>query len=395
MEKERAKNQRHNQKVYADALKTLTHPAAREPERGDEIATFPVAQALKEYLEANYPKPGPDYERRLSRYGADVSIALVVDRFWHDKLIGDANQDNRVAFYKHRNDEAAAKGKTLVATGRKAELGYVRRALKAFKSAHTLKGAFDLSDDTKTKVYVRTTLMRADLARLLWAARGRRWDREGKCWHPCPSWNRQRPQTIATDPAWVHTLWRKRERRHVARTIMVCAYTTSTAACVTRLRWQPMGETTSYVDLDLKHPKLYRLGPDAMVGKFAGEPVLLNWRICVHLRRWRAMDQRDGFVRVIHQHGKRRQLTYPPTQSFAAIVKDAGLEGQVRIDDLRYSASAHVAEADGVPLRSGALLTGVSTSRFIEVYGHLSEHYQQDIMNAYDRKPGRPLDGAV
>lgn len=381
MEKKSAKKRRSNQEAYADALTTLTHPAAREPKRGEDIATFPVAQALKEYVEANYPKPGPEHEMRLTRYGGQVALALTVDRFWHDKLIGDANPENRIGFYKHRNDEAAADGKTLHPNGRITELGLVRRALSAFQKAHKLTGTFDLSDDTKCTTYVRTTLTRGDLARLLWAARGRRWDSEKGRWHPCPLWKRQRP-------------WRKRERRHVARTILVCAYTASMASCVTRLRWQPHGDA-SYIDLDAEHPALYRLGADAMDGKFAGEPVLLNRRICAHLRRWRAMDQRDGFVRVVHQHGKRRQLTFPPTQSFAAILRDAGLEGRVRLADLCYSAAFHIAETDGVPLRSGALLMGVSSRRFIDVYGHLADRFQQDLMDAFDKKPGKPLEGAV
>jgi hypothetical protein len=338
------------------------------------------------------PKSGKNHALRSNRFAAKASMILILHGFWGDKKIGDAGADTSMAYDRHRLDASLAAGKRSSPNSRIAEKGVLRKALRRFIDDHGLAGDFELPGTQAAVPYARTRVRREDLARLLWAARGRKWDPKSKRWQPGPAWDPDRPGAIATDSEWRSRLDVKRTRDHVARAIILAAYTASTGMCVTRMRWtRAEAHDETFVELD-GVPMLHRLGADAGNGKFAGKPVLLNRRVVAHLRRWRAIDA-QRHERVIHFRDE--ALDYGAGQSFKNIVEDAGLPTRLRLDDLRYSAGAHLARRTGMVLRSGALLMGLSTAYYIEVYGHLAEDYQKRIMAAFARKPGKPTRGSI
>lgn len=380
-----------------DALAMLSAGSARPIKRGARAENFPIGQALLYELKASRPSTTEKDPRRWTRYNRDANVMLKLNAFWGSKTIGEVNGNVDVsADYDRFRQESRGNAKPLAGATLETEKSLLRHAIKRFIKDNDLSGSVDIPTTAKIGSSPRTALSRQQLARLLWAARGRRWDTTRECWHPSPPWNRQNPYGLAEDPKWVDILRKKRCRKHAARTILLCAYTASLAGCMTRLRWtgSPDGEN-SYVNLDHHPALLYRLGRDTAAGKLAGKPVFLNRRITAHLKRWRDLDAKSHCLHVIHFLDKNRAMTYVPNQVFRSIVADAGLPATLKLDHLSFSAARHIAKTQGMVLRSGALLQGILTARFLKLHAHLAGDFQQSVIDALTRKPGKDLIGLV
>lgn len=135
---------------------------------------------------------------------------------------------------------------------------------------------------------------RSEVARLLWAVRGRQWDFETKAWK--------------VDDDGRRVLAKKRDTGWMARLILILVYTGSTAICAARFAWDPSEDgKRSHFDLDSeiegRTAHLLRLGPDMAAKRMAGVPVAIPRRLAAHLRRWRQSDG-GNHERVLHLTGK-------------------------------------------------------------------------------------------
>ena len=362
---------------------------ARSPARGSSSSGVPVCRVLEAWLEtalATADRKGDQVLAKTSRRNARARVAML-GTLLSGLTVGDLGGETFDAYVVLRSGgscEARQRASATLRLGRDvptpkgavalgtvaAELATLRTAVRDFVRQHGLQGLPELPVP-QPKVHERVEVSRADLARLLWAARGWRLDPETGVWGRIDG-----------------GIGRAADVARFSRLVLVAAYTASTGACVTRLRWEgrPDGEV-SYVDLLASPPVLYRLGHDAAPGKMAGMPVRLGRRITAHLRRWHAADAREGADSILHCWGG-QPLTYAPQTTFKRMLREAGLSAEITMNDLRFSAGAHLARRPGVSTWSAALLLGVRASTFVERYGHLKPEYQALAVAALATRPG-------
>ena len=83
--------------------------------------------------------------------------------------------------------------------------------------------------------------------------------------------------------------WRNPEARHLARFILIGAYSGTRPGAILKLRWLPSTDA-GWVDLD--HDRLYRKGAGQRETKKRQPPAPIHARLLPHLRRWRQAFRR-------------------------------------------------------------------------------------------------------
>ncbi len=278
-------------------------------------------------------------------------------------------------------------------------------------------------------------LERDEVARLLWAIRGRVWDQETNTWAVDEKGSRiiqkrslagvQRRRWDATKGRWVSVRGRENDtvnaRAWLARLILFLVYTGSTASCATRLRWPPssdkgsgqadLDEDASYVDLDTilegRSGHLYRRGTDLASSTMAGVPVALSRRLVSHLRRWRAADSLHSFGYFLHLSGSDPWNKASPQQPFAIkskilrrIWEQAGLSGESILSRLSCTAVVWVLRSGmrtvaGQPrfepapaiMRSAALMIGKDYMSFMERFRCIMPDFLKKQVDALSSLP--------
>ncbi len=241
-------------------------------------------------------------------------------------------------------------------------------------------------------------LSRHQVARLLWAVRGRVWDEATGDWK--------------VDEDGRRILTRKRDIGWIARLILILVYTGSTANCAARLAWAASEDgTRSYVDLDevmegrIGH--LYRLGPDLASRRMAGVPVAISRKLTSHLGRWRALDA-GRHERLLHLTGKRgsRQGSEGTINIGRATIdrvcERAGLADLVSLPTLSDTAAVWALRAGSRKLnakkvrkykpspaivRSVSFMIGVDTRSFAKRFHHTRLDFQKAAKKAAARLP--------
>ena len=349
-----------------EALDRYIGRVAGRPHSGSSLLEVPLSQVISFGIKY-HARPA-----ELSRGERDpcsttrASLNALMG-FWGRLLVGDINPATMLEYQSYRTAQKVVRRSRFVsADAAVGELRCLRAELTRFGRAFNLSGFPEMSIPTLSPALPHVELTRTDVARLLWAARGRRWDAERDCW------------TEPREPA---------ERRHLkearapwARLVLVSLYTGSAASCVHRLKWSGKpGGKHSYVDLE--EGLLYRLGRDAASGKLAGMPVKLNRRALAHLRRWRNLDADGSAEKVLHFASKA-----PQSRGFNILREEAGC-WTVKMSDLRLAAATFLARSPGVKTRSAALLLGISNKNFAERFGHLRPEYQTRAVAALAARP--------
>ncbi len=210
-------------------------------------------------------------------------------------------------------------------------------------------------------------LTRDDLRRLLRACRGHRWDAGTQSMvAPAPSLASRQLK-----------IW----RRHIARLLILAAYTGSRCSCLCNLKWEgdEDSKSQSYIDVQHQPALLYRLGPDITPGKLSGVPVYLGRRISNHLRIWNGADAKVGRKWIATPHFGTFAKIGVPFPTIRKIFDDAGLPSYMTFDDIRYSVCYYLARSD-IHIFSSSILLGMNGSDFDERFQHLRPDYQKDVV---------------
>lgn len=241
-------------------------------------------------------------------------------------------------------------------------------------------------------------LKRRQVARLLWAVRGRVWDEATGDWK--------------VDKDGRRVLTKRRDIGWIARLILILVYTGSTANCAARLAWAPSEDgTRSHFDLDTvlegRTGHLLRLGPDLASKRMAGIPVAICRRLTSHLRRWRAHDG-GMHERVLHltgKHGSREESTGTINIGRATIERvceRAGLAGLVDLPTLSDTAAVWALRAGSRDLkarlilkyepspaivRSVSFMIGVDTRSFVKRFRHTTLDFQEQAVKSLENPP--------
>lgn len=209
------------------------------------------------------------------------------------------------------------------------------------------------------------SLTRQQVARLIWAIRGRQWDRVAQRW--------KIRKEVDPETGEVRTVLdlRKSEvvkaRRILFRLLMIGLFTGTRHKVMLNLRWTPHAEQGCF---DLVQGIIHRNGHsrDPSKGKKRASSYvprnLLRW-----LRRWHAADQMAGIDCVIHKEGGAGYRSDLLDQ-FKDVVDDAGLDDVV-VHTLRHTCCTWL-QLLRVDVQSAAAMVGVSAKTLLRVYGQWS-----------------------
>ena len=330
--------------------------------------------------------------------------------YWTGKTVGELtqrrNKKGTVELYvAHRSAQDNRSGRrapdgTLAKVSSETawtEIGRLMAEVREYAADRNMSNVPEIRVPTRESRSVEW-LSRHQVARLLWAVRGRVWDEATGNWK--------------VDEDGRRVLTRKRDIGWIARLILILVYTGSTANCAARLAWVASGDgTRSYVDLDevmegrIGH--LYRLGPDLASKRMAGVPVAISRILTSHLGRWRALDG-GRHERLLHLTGKRgsRQRSEGTINIGRAttdrVCERAGLAGLVNLPTLSDTAAVWALRAGSRKLnatmideyepspaivRSVSFMIGVDTRSFAKRFDHTRLDFQEAAMKAAARLP--------
>jgi integrase len=202
---------------------------------------------------------------------------------------------------------------------------------------------------------------------------------------------RQRWMTREELAALLWTCWRyreiqrgrvtdKRPLRHLARALLLGAYTGSRPGAVLNASWR-QGEGLAFVDT--ANEVFHRHGDGEAENSKRETTVRLSPRLLAHLRRWERLDASRARPQtfVVEYHGAK--VASLKTALHTAC-KLAGVE-PVTAYTLRHTAGSWLV-ARGLPTRKVAEFLGTSEQMVILHYGHLAPDYQDEAAQAIGRR---------
>lgn len=356
---------------------------------------------LSEHLAAQFQAPGPDTPDRrrdpnqvmvvevLAAYAAGRAPALGLDpatmdgfidkltAFWTGRTLADVKRSTCQAYLADRITQPDARYRDADRAPRISER-------TASRELDVLGGAIAWwhGEDTLTTRPVvwrpepaespRDALTRSQAAALLWAALGRRRGPDG-AWTPLQASSR-------------------RNRRHLARFILIGLYTGTRHGVMRKLLWEESA-VNAWVDLDAG--MIYRRGREERDNRTKRRPVVkLPPRLLAHMRRWRKMDGieearrrrvNDDYrlVSVLHHGGE--PLSGKIRTGWEGCVRDAGLPGEITPHWMRHTAATWLMEADAKPWDAAAYL-GMTVETLEKHYGHHRPTYQAGPAGKIGRK---------
>ncbi len=360
--------------------------ALPRPSLGSELRLVPFSDVLA-HAERRWNEYAAADRFGLQRKTRMLGYLKNLRPFWERFRLGDVPRrddeetiDGYVAFRTAQRVKSASGGpgapRRVSAATAKSELSWLRSEVNEYQAEHGLVGKLDWGLGSNAHAPVEW-LERDEVARLLWAVRGRQWDRSTGGWKvdaegrrviqtrmlrdvPRRRWDADAERWVAGEEGRATAInpwdW-------IARLIILLVYSGSKATCARRLRWSgtPDG-VSSYVDLDSeiegRTGHLYRLGPDLASRGMAGLPVTMCRRLAGHMRRWRERDEDGRFAHVLHhsphnpmgQRGPEEVHQFDPIP-LATVWERAGIDGSRKMSVLSCTAVVWV-------LRSGSRTTG-------------------------------------
>ncbi len=208
----------------------------------------------------------------------------------------------------------------------------------------------------------RDALTRVQAARLLKAAMGYRCEENG-------SWTRL-------------GLSARRNRAHLRRFLLCGLYTGSRHSVMTSLLWE---ESPKDAWADLDKGMVYRRGRAEADRPTKRRPVVkMPRRLLAHMRRWRKMDEAAKVpVNSVLHHGGRKLTKI--RRGWAAIVSDAGLDGEITPHWMRHTCATWLMEAS-IDVWEAAAYAGMTAAVLEKHYAHHRPDYQSAATKALGGK---------
>lgn len=364
---------REAERALAAYLAEKGRPARRVAYSPSDPAEVPIADVVALYATERAPKLS-DPESA----GGRLKVLLA---WWGDKHVADVTRSNCNAYVAHRIAQprraaTTEKGRLRLVTpqGARRELEDLSAALSYWTDEHHL--------NPRPKVIMperppspRDALTRAQAASLVKAARGFRKTADG-AWERLPALTRAR-------------------RAHMARFILVGCYTGTRPGAIKSLLWRE-SPLQAWVDLD--KAMIYRRGRAERDTKKRRPVARMPQALAAHMRRWAKLDaarsaraaaaaQKAGkdapppIASVIHYAGAPVQSV---RGSFAAIVADAGLSGEITPHWLRHTAATWLMESGADPWAASAYM-GMTVETLERHYGHHRPDYQAAVTSSRRR----------
>ncbi len=320
--------------------------------------------------------------------------------FWEGLRVGDVAA--HVAAFRasriKRNGEPVKDGSVRL------DLAELARFIRAAGKMHHEGFVFDI--DLPDKSPSRERWLRGrEVARFLWAVRGRIWVPDVHATRLDQATDKQVRDEAAgawlTDPATGRRILRDAaavdRRRPLARLILLGLYTASRLEVMENLRWRPGGEHGHVDDEDPLHLRLYREGPEATKRYEARYPkrspaAIIVPRLAVHMfgsdgtRGWKQRDRAEcgsELGHVIHD-GTGARLSQL-VEIWNEVLEDAGLarDGVLR-HTLRHTAITRYLELGATP-DEVADLAGLDVRPMLRIYAQVEAGFTDSVAEAVDR----------
>lgn len=181
---------------------------------------------------------------------------------------------------------------------------------------------------------------------------------------------------------------RRPETRHVARVLLIGAYTGTRPGAIFKLRWIPSADG-GWFDLDSE--TLHRRGIGRGETKKRQPPARIHRRLLPHLKRWRKADMAEGITYVTHYFGEPIKKLRRSWASVAIAAGHArrGDDGKWIVEDgphiTRHTAATWLMQA-GVDQFEAAGYLGMNPETLWETYGHHSPLFQEKASRSDSRR---------
>jgi hypothetical protein len=253
----------------------------------------------------------------------------------------------------------------------KGDLEFVQRAVRRYDHKNNLgfHPKIDIPSSHPSRQYY--TLLQEN-ARILWACRGRVWNRETNDWV-----KKQLPDGRWVNDIDVVTL---EHSAGIGRIVITETYSGWRDENMRRATWKhhPRNGT-----LDPDEGKVHRTGygqPATKKTKFPTTKMLTRLR--QHVARWKKRDAREG-----HDYIFRKKDDDGPyskiTSQYAQIVEAAGLDAKVVLHTHRHTLATWSARM-GIPIEATAKLMGVVPKTISAVYRHVTPQTDDDAIEMWN-----------
>jgi integrase len=309
--------------------------------------------------------------------------------WWEGKSLADVRRSTCKAYVEHRCRQSLAQAKTEAAKQRKVTPQGARRELEDFSAAIGFwHEEWPLAGRPKVwmpekKESPRDALSRHQAARLLMAARGRRWIAE----------------TPTRPGHWIQIPGRAQaSRAHLRRFCLIGFYTGPRPGVIPKLL---KFESPVQAWVDIATGTLYRRGKSETDHKTKRRPLVkMPGRLHAHMRRWYAMDEREALRRAaaakkvgaepapapatILHHGW-KPITGRIRKGFATLVADAGLDPEITPHWMRHTCATWIMEnlQDEDSLWEASSYTGMTVTTLEKVYGHHRPNHQDKARKSF------------
>lgn len=219
-------------------------------------------------------------------------------------------------------------------------------------------------------------LRRPQLARFLWALRGRVWNVEAGRWRIL----RDDDPSLAGpegDRRYLRPKATREFRAVMARMVMVGVYTGTRHSAMMAIRHDHVGGA----NIDWTRGTLERRGMSEVETRKRRPAVLLVPKLARLLRGWQARDRERGITHLIHTR-RGTAFSHPVgTQHWKPISEDAGIGVHVTAHVLRHTCAMYL-KGEGVSLWVAAEFLGCNTNVLEMVYGTWDVSTQHDAVAA-------------
>jgi integrase len=330
-----------------------------EPSRrkAQDIDGILIADVISIYMRDRVP------EQKRPEKAAERFLSVL--EYWGEKTLGEINgrscRDYAAwrcthAWKSAKPDVTGNPARMVTAAGARRELEDLRAAVNYHNAEGYHREVVRVTLPPKSPPRHRY-LRRPELATMVWTA-----------------WRlREQMKVIRGPRKGQPVLSSKRPARHLARFMLVGAYTGTRSADICAAAFEP-APGCGWVDL--RSGLYYRADQNEVETNKRRPTILVPRRLLMHLRRWKRANPAQKFV--IEFNG---QPISEPNKGFARIVRLAGLGPEVTPHTLRHTCATWLSQR-GASMTDAAGFLGMSQAVYEKVYRHHSPTLRSPGWNA-------------
>ncbi|WP_237481826.1 tyrosine-type recombinase/integrase [Lichenibacterium dinghuense] len=227
----------------------------------------------------------------------------------------------------------------------------------------------------KVPIPATVWLTRSDMARLLWACRGRVWNGEAGRMTIMRDID---PSLVGLegDRPFLRDPEEVARRRRIARLFLLGVYTGGRHGTLLQASHKAGGASVDWVSLEL-----LRMAPGELETTKRRPAALLLPKLVRFLLNWARNDQARGIDRIVHRADGKGYARHIDSVEWADIERDAGIGKHVTVHVFRHTCAMWL-KGENVTLWAAANFIGCTTKTLERRYGKWDRHSQVGVLDA-------------